>query len=124
MSRLAELEARRAELLARCADQRAELARRIARLRPGAADTPAGEEGTEHGGARHPLAWIAVLGGLMLATRARELLSLLMFARSCVALASRAAQLLRLVRGRGTPRGAGTAAAAAAHGREGRARQA
>ncbi len=90
MSRMTELRARRAHLLARCAEQRADLARRIAELRPGAAGGGHGAEAAERGGAHHPLGWIAVLGGLLLVTRAREVLSLLLFMRSAAALAARA----------------------------------
>ena len=116
MSRMAELRARRERLLARCAEQRAELGGYIERLRPG-------RSGDASPGERHPLGWIAVLGGLMLVTRARELLSLLMFARSAVTLVSRALQLLRLG-GRGgatSSAGAAASAARAAAGRAGRA---
>ena len=109
MSRMTELRARRADLLARCAEQRADLARRIAELRPGAGGGD-GAETAERGGARHPLGWIAVLVGLMLVTRAREVLSLLLFMRSAVALGARALQLLRLVGLRTVPRSAGAAA--------------
>lgn len=109
MSRMTELRARRADLLARCAEQRADLARRIAELRPGAGGGD-GAESPERAGARHPLGWIAVLVGLMLVTRAREVLSLLLFMRSAVALGARALQLLRLVGLRTAPRSAGAAA--------------
>lgn len=110
MSRMTELRARRAHLLARCAEQRADLARRIAELRPGAVGGGDGVGAAERGGARHPLAWIAVLGGLLLATRAREVLSLLLFMRSAAALAARGLQLLRLVGIRAAPRSPGAAA--------------
>jgi hypothetical protein len=110
VSRMSALRARRAELLGRCAEQRADLARRIAELRPGAVGGGDGAETAGRGGARHPLGWIAVLGGLLLATRAREVLSLLLFVRSAVALAARALQLLRLVGLRTGARSAGRAA--------------
>ncbi|TLZ48761.1 MAG: hypothetical protein E6K22_15235 [Gammaproteobacteria bacterium] len=115
MSRLTELRARRADLLTRCAAQRADLARRIAELRPGAAG--GGPEGAQAGGrgdARHPLGWLAVLAGLMLVTRAREVLSLLVFIRSAGELAVRAVQVLRLFGHRDAPRAAGAAAASPA----------
>jgi len=83
VSRLTELRARRADLLARCAAQRADLAGRIAELRPGAAGGgPEGAQAAGRGGARHPLGWLAVLAGLMLVTRAREVLSLLVFSQA------------------------------------------
>ena len=59
-------------------------------------------------GSRHPLAWIAVLAGLMLTRRTREVLSLLVFIRSAVALVTRAAQLLRLIGHARAPRPGGT----------------
>src|SRR5213080_4351387 len=65
-------------------------------------------------GARHPLGWIAVLAGLMLVTRAREVLSLLVFIRSAAELAVRAVQVLRLFGHRDAPRAAGAAAASPA----------
>jgi hypothetical protein len=110
VSRMRELRARRAVLLARCAEQRADLARRIAELRRGAVGGGDGAEAAARGGARHPLSWIVVLGGLMLVTRAREVLSLLLFMRSAVALAARGLQLLRLVGLRTAGRSAGGAA--------------
>jgi hypothetical protein len=115
VSRLTELRARRADLLARCAAQRADLARRIAELRPGAAGGgPERAQAAGRGGARHPLGWIAVLAGLMLVTRAREVLSLLLFMRSATALGVRAVQLLRLLGHRDAPRAGGAAAASPA----------
>ena len=121
MSRLTDLRARRANLLARCAAQRADLARRIAELRPAAAGGgPEGAQGAARGGARHPLGWIAVLAGLMLVTRAREVLSLLVFIRSAGELAVRAVQVLRLFGHRDAPRAAGAAAASPAAPAEGR----
>ena len=104
MTRMTDLQARRRALLARSAQQRVELAQRLAVLRPhqmraaGAAAQYA---------ARHPLAWIAVLAGLMLTRRTRQVLSLLMFARSAVTLATRAAQLLRLIGQARAPRSGG-----------------
>ena len=121
MSRLTELRARRAALLARCAAQRADLARRIAELRPGAAGGgPEGAQAAGRGGARHPLGWLAVLAGLMLVTRAREVLSLLVFIRSAAELAVRAVQVLRLFGHRDAARAAGAVAASPAAPAEGR----
>ena len=98
MTRSADLEARRRALLARCEAQRAELAHRIAQLRleapgPGAA-LPAGRAHM----ARHPLAWVVALGAVLLLGSTREVLSVLGWARTALSLASRAAQVLRLVR--------------------------
>lgn len=100
MTRIAELEARRRMLIARCEAQRVELAQRMAQLhqlsRPGT--LAAGADGGLGAPARHPLAWIGVLGALMLLGRTREVLKLLVWARTALAVASRAAQLMRLVR--------------------------
>jgi hypothetical protein len=112
VSRLAELEARRRTLLARCEAQRAELAQRMMQLhrqsRPATlAAGPGGVGGFGEPG-RHPLAWIAALGALMLLGRTRDVLKLLVWARAALSLASRAAQVVRLFRelrraGRGSP---------------------
>ena len=102
MSRVAELEQRRRALLARCDAQRLELEWRVEQVRQfprhwlrartagaaGAATLAAG---------RHPLAWIAAVGGLMLLGRTREVLTLLVWARSALALVSRATQVLSLI---------------------------
>ena len=108
MSRMAELQARRQALLVRCAEQRLELAERIAVLRPyqtrAAGATGAGAQTA----ARHPLAWIAVLGALMLMKRTRDVLSLLVFMRSALPIITRAVQLLRLVGHARAPRASGT----------------
>jgi hypothetical protein len=107
MTRMADLQARRRALLARSAQQRVELAQRLAELRshPTRAAGPAGTAAQY--AARHPLAWIAVLAGLMLTRRTREVLSLLVFARSAVALVTRVAQLLRLIGQARAPRSGG-----------------
>ena len=105
MTRMADLQARRRALLARSAQQRVELAQRLAVLRPHQRRA-AGAAGQY--ASRHPLAWIAVLAGLMLTRRTREVLSLLVFIRSAVALVTRAAQLLRLIGHARAPRAQGT----------------
>jgi hypothetical protein len=102
VTRLADLEARRRTLLARCEAQRAELAQRMMQLhqrsRPAtlAAGGAGGGDLADPG--KHPLAWIAALGALMLLGRTREVLKLLVWARAVLAAASRAAQFLRMVR--------------------------
>jgi hypothetical protein len=108
MTRMADLQARRRALLARSAQQRVEIAQRLAVLRPHQtrAGGPAGAVGQY--ASRHSLAWIAVLAGLMLTRRTREVLSLLVFIRSAVALVTRAAQLLRLIGHARAPRAQGT----------------
>jgi hypothetical protein len=95
VTRLVDLQERRRALLARCAQQRVEFAERLAALRPQQPQAPTGAAGRY--AAHHPLAWIAVLGAVMLMRRTREVLSLLVFIRSAVGLVTRAAQLLRLI---------------------------
>lgn len=102
MTRMVELRTRRHVLLARCAAQRLDLAQRVAQLRAGLprwAQTDAA--GHADRGAprarRHPLAWIAVLAGLTLVGRTREVLTLVQFMRSAVLFATRAALLVRLI---------------------------
>jgi len=101
MTRMRELEARRQMLLARCEAQRAELAQRITQLhrqsRPWTLDAGAGAGGIA-APSRHPLAWIGVLGALTLLGRTREVLKLLIWARTALTVASRTAQVLRTVR--------------------------
>jgi hypothetical protein len=92
---MADLQERRRALLARCAQQRVEFRERLAALRPQQPQAAGGGAGQHV--ARHPLAWIAVLGAVMLMRRTREVLSLLVFIRSAVGLVTRAAQLLRLI---------------------------
>jgi hypothetical protein len=100
VSRMAELDARRRTLLARCEAQRAELAQRVAQLhqRSWPAALAAGAGGGSAQPGRHPLAWIAALAALMLFGRTREVLKLLVWVRVGLSAASRAAQVLRLIR--------------------------
>jgi hypothetical protein len=99
VSRLTRLQARRAALLVRCAEQRRELAHSFAELRPQMLrpmmPSAAGAGGAAARAARHPIAWLVVLAGLTFLGRTREVLQLLVFMRSAVSLATRAAQLLR-----------------------------
>jgi hypothetical protein len=95
MSRLKELKARRRRLLQRCDAQRDELAARLGDLTPGALLRSA-VDGSAIARLRHPLAWAAALGGLLLLGRPRELLTFVLWIRSAVSLAGRAAQLVRL----------------------------
>ena len=74
MTRMAELQARRQALLVRCAEQRLELAQRLAVLRPYQTRATGATGAATQYAARHPLAWIAVLGALMLTKRTREVL--------------------------------------------------
>ena len=101
MTRMRELEARRQMLLVRCEAQRAELAQRMAQLhrhsRPATLAAGIGASGFASP-SRHPLAWIGALGALTLLGRTREVLKLLLWARTALAVASRTAQMLRVVR--------------------------
>jgi hypothetical protein len=99
MSRLAELEARRAALIARCEQQRAELGVRLAELTPGVVLRDAAAEVGSRAAA-HPLAWIAALAGVVFLGRAREVLTVVVWMRSALAVATRATHLLRAVANR------------------------
>ncbi|MGH8131872.1 MAG: hypothetical protein ACRETP_01355, partial [Steroidobacteraceae bacterium] len=58
--------------------------------------------------ARHPLAWMAALAGLMLLGRTRDVLTLLAWLRTVLSVAAGAARVVRLItRGR-APRAGGT----------------
>lgn len=108
MTRMAELQARKQALLVRCSEQRRELAQRVADLRPFQTRAPGFSIGGAQYAARHPLAWIAVLGALMLMKRTRDVLSLLVFMRSALPVITRAVQLLRLIGPARAPRASGT----------------
>lgn len=95
MSRTAELEARRKMLLARCEEQRAELAYRIEQIRP-SAQVASWTERAPHMAANHPLAWIAALAGIVTLFRPKRVLSWLTFASGAMSILSRATALLKL----------------------------
>jgi hypothetical protein len=94
VSRVKQLEARRRVLIARCAAQRVELAERLAELDP---LTLLRGVGAGHGrpALRHPLAWAAVLAGLLFLGRTREVLTFVLWVRSALSLAGRVAQIVR-----------------------------
>jgi hypothetical protein len=94
MRRLKQLEARRHALLKRCGEQREDLAARLAQLNPGNLLRGSGPDGQR---LRHPLAWAAALAGMLLLGRTREVLTFILWIRSALALAGRAAHLVRLV---------------------------
>ena len=96
MSRMKQLEARRRTLLRRCEAQREELAARLAQLNPLSA-LRFSADGSAAGKPRHPLAWAAALAGVMFLGRAREVLTFVLWIRSALALAGRAAHLVRLL---------------------------
>ena len=108
MTRVAELQARRQALLVRCSEQRLELAQRIARLRRFETPAPGLNIVGALSAARHPLAWIAVLGALMLMKRTRDVVSLLVFMRSALPVITRAVQLLGLIGRARAPRASAT----------------
>ena len=95
MSRTSDLEARRRMLLARCDEQRAELAYRLEQMRPAAqvADWTSRAPGFA---ANHPLAWIAALAGIVALFRPKKLVSWLTFATGVMSILSRATTLLKL----------------------------
>jgi YqjK-like protein len=95
MSRMSDLEARRRMLLARCDEQRAELAYRLERIRPSAhvADWTARAPAFA---ANHPLAWIAAVAGLVALFRPKKLVSWLTFATGAMSILSRVTTLLKL----------------------------
>ena len=102
MRRAAELEARRRALLARCDVQRAELAARVAELRQGPFrwSRPLAAAVQIAGAApavRHPLAWVTAVASLMLLGRTREVLAFVVWARSLLALLSRATAVVSLI---------------------------
>jgi hypothetical protein len=95
MSRTSELEARRRTLLARCGEQRAELAYRLEQLRPAA--QVAGWGARAPGlAANHPLAWIAAVAGIISLFRPKKMLSWMTFATGAISILSRATTLLKL----------------------------
>ena len=95
MSRTSELEARRRVLLARCDEQRAELAFRLEQLRPSEALASFGSRAPGLA-ANHPLAWLAALAGIVTLFRPKKLLSWVTFATGAVSILSRASTLLKL----------------------------
>ena len=102
MKRLAELEARRRELLARCETERAELAWRLGQLGPkrwaqAVAGSAAGAVGALRSQRRHPLAWVVAVAALLLLRRPRDALFLLGRARGAISLVARATEVLALV---------------------------
>jgi hypothetical protein len=96
-----ELAARRRVLLAQCDAQRAELEYRFSHLSPGrwarAAAAGIAGGGVRRVVGRHPLAWVALLGSFLVLGRTREVLTLILWARSALSLVSRATQILSLV---------------------------
>jgi hypothetical protein len=98
MSRMDDLKRRRRALLVRCEEQRVELSQRVTQL-PKMLRLPFVGARSDGGvsGQRHPLAWMAALAGLMFFGRTRELLSLIVSARTLFSLAARATQVLGVI---------------------------
>jgi hypothetical protein len=95
MSRTSELEARRRVLLARCDEQRVELAYRLEQLRPSTALGGLGSRGPGLA-ANHPLAWVAALAGIVTLFRPKKLLSWMTFATGALSILSRATALMKI----------------------------
>ncbi len=97
MRRLHELEARRRGLIARCEQQRLELAYRLAQLSP-AAQLSRWTRQAPTSAATHPLRWLVSLGTLLFVMRERRLIGWAGKLSTGVALLSRATAVVRLLR--------------------------
>jgi hypothetical protein len=97
MSRLRELEARRLDLIARCEQQRLEIAYRMAQLSP-AAQLSNLTRRAPGSAAGHPLTWLVSLGTLLVMLRERRLVGWIGKVSAGVALLSRARAIVRLLR--------------------------
>jgi hypothetical protein len=100
VSRLQELQARRLLLLRDCDLQREELSERIGELKASPLSRAAGEllfRGGEGLPLLKPLSWAAALAGLLLLRRPRQVLMLLGWARTAMALGARAGIALKLL---------------------------
>ncbi len=97
MRRLHELEARRLSLIARCEQQRHEIAYRIAELSP-AAQLSNWTRRAPTSAASHPFAWLVSLATLIVMVRERRLLGWVNRVSRGVSLLSRATAVVRLLR--------------------------
>ncbi|HVS77876.1 MAG TPA: hypothetical protein VHE11_13150 [Steroidobacteraceae bacterium] len=97
MRRLHELEARRLSLIARCEQQRHEIAYRIAELSP-AAQLSNWTRRAPTSAASHPFAWLVSLATLLVMVRERRLLGWVNRVSRGVSLLSRATAVVRLLR--------------------------
>ncbi len=97
MPRLHELETRRRNLIARCEQQRLEIAYRIAQLSP-AAQLSRLRRRAPASAASHPLAWLVSLGTLLVMMRKRRVIGWIGRVSAGVALLSRATAIVRLLR--------------------------
>jgi hypothetical protein len=97
MRRLHELEARRLNLIARCEQQRLEIAYRIAELSP-AAQLSNWTRRAPTSAATHPLKWLVSLATLLFMMRERRVVGWIGKLSAGVALISRATAIVRLLR--------------------------
>jgi hypothetical protein len=97
MKRLETLEARRRALLARCDQQRVEIAYHIAKVAPGT-QLARWTNRAPRSGEGHSLAWLAAIASLIVMLRPpRRLISWLAWITGALSLVSRAARVLRLI---------------------------
>jgi hypothetical protein len=97
MRRLHELEARRRSLIARCEQQRLEIAYRAAQLSP-AAQLSNWTRRAPRSAASHPFAWLVSLATLFVMMRERRMVGWIGRVSAVVALLSRATAIVRLLR--------------------------
>ena len=97
MRRLHELEARRRSLIARCEQQRLDIAYRLAELSP-AAQLSQWTRRAPTSAATHPLKWLVSLATLLVMMRERRVVGWIGKVSAGVALLSRATAIVRLLR--------------------------
>ncbi len=97
MRRLHELETRRLNLIARCEQQRLEIAYRLAELSP-AAQLASLTRRAPGSAASHPLAWLVSLATLIFMVRERRIIGWIGKVSAGMALLSRATTVVRLLR--------------------------
>ena len=97
MSRLRELETRRLNLIARCEQQRLEIAYRLSELSP-AAQLSNLTRRAPTSAASHPFAWLVSLATLLIMMRERRLVGWIGKVSAGMALLSRASSVVRLLR--------------------------
>jgi len=95
VKRVAELTARRQLLLARCAQQRAELGERFAQLEDGPLGwIRAGAAAAATRPGRHPLAWVVAVAGLVLLQRPRQAVKLIGWTRTALTVLARVGEVM------------------------------
>lgn len=97
MRRLHDLEARRRSLIARCEQQRLDIAYRISELSP-AAQLAQWTRRAPSSAANHPFKWLVSLATLLIMMRERRLFGWIGKVSAGVALLSRASAIVRLLR--------------------------